>query len=467
MVRTPRSAAHAVLPQAAARAAIRGGSARAALSHTALRALCPLLAALALTLAGLTAAQAQGRLDRVSVDRVRIAGGGRIEVWASAQDPEGGALSGLGEEAFSVAWDGRTPAALSVERVERRDPQFRLTVLIDPELARGERSALRAMLSALADRAGDRDEVKVAVTSSDKSVRGRLDRADDLADRIESLGEGSGRLYDALFREVQALSQLVRGQAGAVLLVTRGVETGSRRQVPEILALARDNAQHVPVLVLLLDPRGNAPEGERLSRFAPGTGGSFDRLDAAGRLDGLARRAVRRLRGAYVLAFKDPRWDGGAERHTLEVTVAAGGDQRTGSETVVTAQVMSRAWWQGALPWVLLFMVILLALAALPFLLKRPLVRLRVMSGGEKGFVYEIYEVPVTIGAAAGNDLIFTDDEVSRNHAVFERRGGTIELVDSNSENGTFVNRDRVSRRRVARGDRVSLGEVVEFEVLG
>jgi hypothetical protein len=424
-------------------------------------------AALLLTLAGLTPALAQSRLDRVRVDRVRISGSGQVEVWTSAQDPEGGALSGLGQEAFKVAWDGRTPAGLTVERVESRDPHFRLTVLIDPELARGERSALRAMLAALADRAGDRDELKIAATSGDKSARGALNRAEDLADRIEALGEGSGRLYDALFREVQALSKLAKGQAGAVLLVTRGVESGSRRQVPEILALARGNAQHVPVMVLLVDPRGNATEGERLSRFAPGTGGSFDRLDSAERLDGLARRALRRLRGAYVLEFKDPRWDGGAERHTLEVTVSAGGDPRTGSETVVTAQVMARAWWQGALPWVLLFMVILLGLAALPFLLKRPLVRLRVVSGGEKGFVYEIYEVPVTIGAAAGNDLIFTDDEVSRNHAVFERRGSTLELVDSNSENGTFVNGDRVSRRRVAKGDRVSLGEVVEFEVLG
>jgi len=116
---------------------------------------------------------------------------------------------------------------------------------------------------------------------------------------------------------------------------------------------------------------------------------------------------------------------------------------------------------------VLLFMVILLGLGALPFLMRRPLVRLRVASGAEKGFVYEIYEVPVTLGAAAGNDLIFTDDEVSRNHAVFERRGTAIELLDSNSENGTFVNGHKVSRHRVTRGDRVRLGETVEFEVLG
>ena len=50
---------------------------------------------------------------------------------------------------------------------------------------------------------------------------------------------------------------------------------------------------------------------------------------------------------------------------------------------------------------------------------------------------------------------------------MFEKRGSTIELLDSNSENGTFVNGHKVSRHRVARGDRVRLGEAVEFEVLG
>jgi len=421
----------------------------------------------ALALAAAAPALAQGRLDRVGVDRVRIGGDRSVRAWVSVQDPDGEALSGLDEGSFSVAWDGRTPSGLTAERVDRRDRQFRLTVLVDPDLARSERTALRTMLEALGERAGDRDEVKVAVTSGDRSAHERLERAEDLAGRLSELGEGSGRLYDALFREVQALSRLTKGQAGAVLLVTRGIESGSRRQVPEILALARGNEQHVPVLVLLVDPRGNATEGERLSRFAPGTGGSFERLDSPDRLGQLARRAVRRLRGAYVLEFRDPGSDRGAERHALEVTVSAGGDRRTGAETVDAAEVTARAWWQGVLPWVLLFMVILLGLGTLPFLMRRPLVRLRVAGGTERGFVYEIFEVPVTVGAAAGNDLIFTDDEVSRNHAVFEKRGNAVELVDSNSENGTFVNGHKVSRHRVAKGDRVRLGEAVEFEVLG
>lgn len=414
-------------------------------------------------------AAAQGRLDRVSIDRVRIQGGGHVEVWVSAQDPDGQPISGLGRESFTVAWDGRAPSSISAERVEERDPGFHLTVLIDPEIVRDEGSSVRALLGALADRGGARDQLRLALTSRDGGVSGPLERGEDLAGKLESLAQGGGttHLYDALFREVQQLSHYSKGQSGGVLLLTHGIESGSRREVPEILALARGNAQHVPVMVVLYDPRGSATEGERLSRFAPASGGSFTRIESPERMADAAGRAVRRVRAATVLAFRDPHWDGGADHHLLEVGVRAGEDQRAASENVITAEVLGRAWWQGALPWVLLLMVILLTLGALPFVLRRPLLRLRVSMGDEKGFVYEIYEVPVTIGAAAGNDLIFIDDEVSRNHAVFERRGAAVELVDSNSENGTFVNGDRVSRRRVSRGDRIQLGEAVEFEVIG
>lgn len=421
-----------------------------------------------LVLAAVAGPASAQRLDRVTLDRVRVHGGGNVEVWTSAQDPDGLVVTGLDRSSFAVAWDGRTPENLRVERVGERDPEFHLTVLVDGELARDESSALRSLLSALGDRAGPHDRLRVAVTSRDGHADGALDHGDDLADKLGSLaqGGGPGRLYDALFREVRSLSRFSKGTAGAVLLVTHGIESGSSHGLPEILALSRGNDQHVPVLVLLLDPRGGASEGERLSRFAPASGGTFDRVDSADRLASAGARAVRRLRGAYVLAFRDPRWDGSADRHSLELTVTAGPDRRSATANVVTAEVLARAWWQGALPWVLLVMVILLGLGTLPFMLRRPLVRLRVVQGEEKGFVYEIYEVPVTIGAAAGNDLIFEDEEISRNHAVFERRGATIELVDSNSENGTFVNGDRVGRRRVSRGDRVRLGEAVEFEVL-
>jgi pSer/pThr/pTyr-binding forkhead associated (FHA) protein len=71
--------------------------------------------------------------------------------------------------------------------------------------------------------------------------------------------------------------------------------------------------------------------------------------------------------------------------------------------------------------------------------------RLVVRSGEEAGCSFEIFGLPVTLGAAVGNDLVFPDARMSRNHAVLERRGSSVELADLNSENGTFVNGDRIT----------------------
>jgi hypothetical protein len=426
--------------------------------HAARAALGIALGAMSLASAALPAA-GQARLDRVVVSRTRIGGGGHVQAWVSVEDTDGGPLTGLERGGLSVTWDGRTPHDLAVRPVAERDPAFELTLVVDPDVARDHGSALRSLLAALGAMAGDRDRVKISFTGTEgRSIGGPLSRAADLDDKLGSLGTGRdpSHLYDALYREVRAL-----------LVVTRGVESGSQHQVPEVLALAGNYEQHVPLLVMLLDPNGTATEAERLSRIAPRSGGTFERLDGPERLPDIGAKAVRKLRSAYVLEFRDPRWDAGAERHAIEVTASAGGDQRAGGAAVITSEAMARAWWQGSLPWVVLVVVILSVLALLPLFVRKPLVRLRVVEGDERGFTYELYEVPVTLGAADGNDLIFSEQEVSRNHAVFERRGSTIELVDLNSENGTFVNGDRISRRRLSKGDRVSLGGAVEFEVRG
>jgi hypothetical protein len=128
-----------------------------------------------------------------------------------------------------------------------------------------------------------------------------------------------------------------------------------------------------------------------------------------------------------------------------------------------TADVLTLPWWRQPLPW--LIAVTLLALGGLGTLVLRPrrLCQLVVDSGAERGCSYEVYATPITLGAAVGNDLTLSEARVSRNHAVLERRGRGIELVDLNSENGTFVNGDRVTRRILVRGDRISLGGAVEM----
>lgn len=413
------------------------------------------------------AANAQARLGGVSVDRVRLPGGGRAEAWVSVVDPDGGPVTGLSTREFSVAWDGRTPQDLMVVPVADRDPAFQLTVLIDPDVLRERGGMVRSMLESLAGRADSRDQLKIAFASgSGKSARGPLDHGGDLAARLSGDVRGDGRLYDAIFREVRDLARLSKGHAGAVLVVTRGIESGSHHDVPEILEISRAYAQHVPVIVLQLDTQGGGGDGDRLSRLGVISGGGYERLDNADALSGAAVRAVRRLRGGYFVSFRDLRWDARAEHHGLDVTVNSNGEQRSRHREVNTAESASRSSWL-TLTLVVLGMVFLLALIAVPLLWRRPLIRLVVLNGDEKGCSYELFATPVTLGAAVGNDLSFDDDLVSRNHAVFERRGSAVELVDLNSENGTFVNGDRISRRRLSKGDRVSLGGAIDLEVAG
>ena len=58
-----------------------------------------------------------------------------------------------------------------------------------------------------------------------------------------------------------------------------------------------------------------------------------------------------------------------------------------------------------------------------------------------------------------GPDIIFSDDAISRAHAmVYFDGSGAMGIIDLASTNGTFVNDQRVSSASLQEGDRVSLG---------
>jgi pSer/pThr/pTyr-binding forkhead associated (FHA) protein len=57
-------------------------------------------------------------------------------------------------------------------------------------------------------------------------------------------------------------------------------------------------------------------------------------------------------------------------------------------------------------------------------------------------------------------DVILDDGEVSRRHAVVRRVDGALEISDSNSANGTFVNDSRIGdAHRLSDGDVIRLGK--------
>ncbi len=58
-----------------------------------------------------------------------------------------------------------------------------------------------------------------------------------------------------------------------------------------------------------------------------------------------------------------------------------------------------------------------------------------------------ISRLPCRVGRAKENDLVIANLGLSRTHAVLERDiSGRLRLVDTNSTNGSFVNRQRIDR---------------------
>jgi len=65
---------------------------------------------------------------------------------------------------------------------------------------------------------------------------------------------------------------------------------------------------------------------------------------------------------------------------------------------------------------------------------------------------------PFTVGRRTDRDLVLTDPRVSREHAVFMRENDGIYLEDQNSRQGTYVNGERTTRRKLLRNDRLEFG---------
>lgn len=82
---------------------------------------------------------------------------------------------------------------------------------------------------------------------------------------------------------------------------------------------------------------------------------------------------------------------------------------------------------------------------------------LLVPTNGESGTRYLLGK-RTTIGRTADNDLRIDAQFISRRHAVALRAGVDTVIVDLRSTNGTFVNGQRVRRRRLKDGDLVTLG---------
>lgn len=91
--------------------------------------------------------------------------------------------------------------------------------------------------------------------------------------------------------------------------------------------------------------------------------------------------------------------------------------------------------------------------------------RVVIISGSEAGAAYPIKGV-LTFGRAGSNTVVLKDAKVSRQHAQIQQQGSEFVVVDLNSSNGTFVNKQRVEEHVLANGDEIQIGDyVMQFQV--
>jgi pSer/pThr/pTyr-binding forkhead associated (FHA) protein len=84
---------------------------------------------------------------------------------------------------------------------------------------------------------------------------------------------------------------------------------------------------------------------------------------------------------------------------------------------------------------------------------------LLVKRGQNAGSTFLIQADATTIGRNPDSDVFLDDVTVSRRHAELRRDGGRFEIRDLGSLNGTYVNRERVERSRLASGDELQIGK--------
>lgn len=80
---------------------------------------------------------------------------------------------------------------------------------------------------------------------------------------------------------------------------------------------------------------------------------------------------------------------------------------------------------------------------------------------GSDTFTYEIDKPKTLVGREQDNDLILSNDKVSRHHAEIVFNGSIFEIIDKGSTNKVIVNGQFVERATLKSGDIIGLGEVV------
>ena len=80
------------------------------------------------------------------------------------------------------------------------------------------------------------------------------------------------------------------------------------------------------------------------------------------------------------------------------------------------------------------------------------------LNGPQKGMDFRIMEGKNTMGAAADNDIVITDEYLSSRHSTIRYEDGRYEFIDADSTNGSYINEKRVTKEELIDNDTIRLG---------
>ena len=90
---------------------------------------------------------------------------------------------------------------------------------------------------------------------------------------------------------------------------------------------------------------------------------------------------------------------------------------------------------------------------------------LYVVTGEKAGTRLPVEKAKLTIGSHPENDIVLTDDRISRHHCRLVYESGVFQLTDLNSLHGTFVGGERIEQVEIGNADEINLGGAVDVRL--